>query len=249
MMLEEVFTIGNSLCHMVDVRLKIVFTLFFSFFIALSQKMEVLYCGLFCAVCTIFLARLPWLEVLRRLRVVNFFNLLFWLILPLTLAGENTPQAALFGVPGLLLALQITLKSNAILLMFLAMIATSPFFVVAHALSALHLPDKFVYLLMLTYRYIFVLEAEYKKLATAAKMRCFLAKTSIHTYKTYAYLFGMLLVKASLRGEKVYQAMLCRGFNGAFYSLHTFCFRQLDWFAAAVMFLILLLLIWLQWGG
>ncbi len=247
-MLDETFVVGSSCCHLLDARLKIVFATLFSFFIALSQKTVVLCCGLGCAVCLVALAQLPGREVLKRLRVINLFNLFFWVFIPLTFTREATPDLLLLGMPGLLLALHITLKSNAILLVFLALIATSGFSVIGHALSALRIPDKFVYLLMIAYRYVFVLETEYKKLANAAKTRCFSAGTSLHAYKTYAYLFGMLLVKTSLRGERVYQAMLCRGFSGRFHSLHEFRFCRLEWIAAAVMALVLLLLGWLQWN-
>jgi cobalt/nickel transport system permease protein len=44
----------------------------------------------------------------------------------------------------------------------------------------------------------------------------------LHTYRTYAFLVGMLLVKAVDRAERVRWAMLCRGFQRRFYSLQEF---------------------------
>ena len=44
----------------------------------------------------------------------------------------------------------------------------------------------------------------------------------MHTYRTYAYLLGMLFVRASERSARVHQAMKCRGFDGRFHSLDRF---------------------------
>jgi cobalt/nickel transport system permease protein len=120
------------------------------------------------------------------------------------------------------LAAQITLKSNAIVLAFMALVATMPFSTVGHALHWLRVPDKVVHLMLMTYRYIFVLEQEYQRLSRAARIRGFQPGTNLHTYRTYAYLVGMLFVRAIDRAERVRRAMICRGFKRKFYSLQDF---------------------------
>lgn len=117
-------------------------------------------------------------------------------------------------VEGVGLAARITLKANAILLVFIALVATMPVATLGHALHRLAVPDKLVHLLLFTYRYIHVMEKEYKRLHNAAVIRGFRPRTDRHTYKTYAYLVGMLLVRSLARAERVYDAMLCRGFQG-----------------------------------
>ncbi len=249
-MIDETFAAGISFFHRLDPRLKIVFAVVFSFFIALSNKLTVLACGLGCAIFFVGGARLPAGTVLKRLRIINIFNLLLWLILPLTFEGDilGSVGAFDFTIQGFMLALFITLKSNTILLAFIALVATSGFSAIGHALSALYLPKKLVYLLMLSYRYVFVLEQEYRRLANAAKIRSFHPATNLHTYKTYAYMFGMLLVRASARGERVYQAMLCRGFDGRFHSFYQFRFRQQEWVSLGLMILLMVVLSLLQWN-
>jgi cobalt/nickel transport system permease protein len=74
----------------------------------------------------------------------------------------------------------------------------------------------------MTYRYIAVIQTEYHRLLRAAKFRGFVPGTNIHSYRTYAYLAGMLFVRASRRASRVYDAMRCRGFNGEFHTLDTF---------------------------
>ena len=152
---------------------------------------------------------------------------LFWVILPFTAGGEIVYQLGPLDIQkrGIVLAAQITLKSNAILLALIALTATMSFATLGHAMNQLKFPEKLVYLLLLTYRYIFVIEQEYKKILRAIKIRGFSPGTSLHCYKTYAYVIGMLFVRASARAERVYQAMRCRGFAGKYYSLAEFVSR------------------------
>jgi cobalt/nickel transport system permease protein len=71
----------------------------------------------------------------------------------------------------------------------------------------------------------------------------------MHTYKTYAYLVGMLLVRSSDRAERVRNAMLCRGFSGRFYSLRRFSLKTVDVISLAVMLAFTFALGVLEWKG
>jgi cobalt/nickel transport system permease protein len=66
-------------------------------------------------------------------------------------------------------------------------------------------------------------------------MRGFRPGTNIHTYKTYASIVGMLLVRAAIRAEQVYKAMLCRGFKCKFYCLHEFNTGKKEWLFATAL--------------
>jgi cobalt/nickel transport system permease protein len=170
------------------------------------------------------MARLRIGEVVKRLLVVNGLVVFIWAVIPFTFPGEALFRLGPFSAArgGVELASQITLKSNAIVLAFMALVATMPFSTLGHALHRLRVPDKIVHLLLMTYRYIFVLEQEYQRLIRAARIRGFQPGTNLHTYRTYAYLVGMLFVKAIDRAERVRWAMVCRGFKRKFYSLHEF---------------------------
>ena len=171
------------------------------------------------------------------------------MLLPVTFEGTARFHIGPLALieEGFLLAIQIALKSNAILLAFIPLVSTMTIATLGNALNRIHLPPKMVYLLLIAYRYVFVIEQEYQRLVTAIKVRAFEPKTNLHTYRTYAYLFGILLVRASARAERVYQAMLCRGFNGKFYCINRFSFTGTDRIAALIMSLILILLGNLEW--
>jgi cobalt/nickel transport system permease protein len=99
------------------------------------------------------------------------------------------------------------------------------------------------HLLLFTYRYIYVFEQEYRRLVQAMKIRGFQARTNLHTYRSYAYLAAMLLVRSFDRAERVFAAMRCRGFNGTFYSLKSFSWQRRDgiFLGASVLALLALL--------
>jgi cobalt/nickel transport system permease protein len=248
-MIEEPFAEGNSVIHRIDPRFRVVAATLLSIIIALSFKVEALVAALAIACVTLVVARLDPRKVVRRLAVVAGFLVLLWLVLPITHRG--TPQftvgTLILTREGLLLALQITLKSFSILALLIALVATMSVATLGNALHRLGVPGKFTQLLMVSYRYIFVIEQEYQRLVRAAKIRGFQPGTNLHTYRTYAYLAGMLFVRASLRARRVYQAMLCRGFCGRYISLQTFKTGVQDPVFAVFMVVALFTLIYLEW--
>jgi cobalt/nickel transport system permease protein len=162
------------------------------------------------------LSRLEAVAVLKRLLAANTFTVFLWLTLPLTYGGVEVVKLGPLQLSGegIRLAALITIKTNTIVLALLALLATSRIAGLGHALEGLHLPKHLCFLLLFSYRYIFVIYQEYRKLTRAAQLRCFVPTTNIHTYRTYGYLFGMTLVRSWNRAIRVHQAMLLRGFNG-----------------------------------
>ena len=240
---------GASPVHRIDPRLRVGAAVLFSCTAAVCGRFEPLFVCLMTAVALTVMARLDPRQVVRRLLLVNGLILFLWAVLPLTTEGSAVLTIGPVAVTdeGLLLSARITLKSNAILLALIALVATQPIGTLGHALNRMKMPDKLVHLLLITYRYIFVLEQEYSRLARAARVRCFTPKTGIHTYRTYAYLAGMLFVRASVRAQRVYQAMLCRGFRGRYISLQNFKSGLQNHVFAVFMFIALVTLIYLEW--
>ena len=223
-MLREPFAVGDSPVHGLDPRIRLLSAVVYSCAVALCREFPALLTALAVSMALVALARLQAAEVLKRLLVVNGLVVFIWAMIPFTFPGEALFHLGPFGAAreGIELAAQITLKSNAIILAFMALVATMPFATAGHALHRLRVPDKIVHLLLMTYRYIFVIEQEYQRLVRAAGIRGFRPGTNLHTYRTYAYLVGMLFVRAVERAERVRWAMLCRGFKRKFYSLHEF---------------------------
>jgi cobalt/nickel transport system permease protein len=248
-MIQETFATGNSPIHRMDPRLKLIACTVFSFQTALSMAFLTLLTGFLAGVSMLAVGRLDFRVVCKRLFLINGFILLFWFVVPVTFPGTSVFSVGPlnFTMEGILLSARITIKSNAIMIAFMALLGTSSLAVLGHAMSCLKIPDKLVHLFLLTYRYLFVIEQEYHRLARAARVRCFQPATSLHTYKTYAYLIGMLFVRASVRAERVYHAMLCRGFNRKFYSLQKFCLTRMDWLWVIFFGFLVLIMGFFEW--
>lgn len=227
----EEFALGDSWVHDLDPRGKILVTLLFSVVVALNRHLAGTALSLMLPLALLAAARLSVEKVLVRLAIVNGFIVFIWLFLPFTTPGETIYTLGPLGVQreGIHTALLITLKSNSIILMVIALLGTSQIFTLVHALSHLWVPDKLVHLFFFCFRYIHVIHDEYHRLINAMKMRGFKPKTNVHTYRAYAYLIGMLLVRSFDRSKRIMQAMKCRGFKGRFYILHHYQMKHADY--------------------
>jgi len=215
-MMDERFTKGNSFLHTTAPKVKVIIAIVFVTVVALSNSYSVVSTGLTVSLFTLLAAQLEITSVLKRLLAANSFTLFIWLTIPLTYGGDPLGSIGplVFSREGCQLAALITLKTNAIVLCLLALLSTSSIASIGHALEGLRVSPMFCFLLLFSYRYIFVIYQEYQKLLRAARMRCFTPSTSVHTYRTYGYLFGMTMVKSWNRASNIHKAMVLRGFNG-----------------------------------
>ncbi len=250
-MISEAFVEARSLVSRIDPRIRVAAAAGYTSVVAVCDDLTALVASLGVSALLVILARLPLLKVAGRLTVVAGFLALIWALLPLTYGGPVMGRLGplVFHAPGVRLALQITLKSVAIVTAFIALVATMDIATLGHSLLRLGVPAKVAYLLLMTYRYIFVLEQEYQRLLRAARIRGFKPGTNLHSYRTFAYLVGMLFVRASNRAQRVHQAMKCRGFRGRFYSLARFRASAGSWLFALLMAAVCTGLIWMQTKG
>jgi len=245
MHLEE-FSAGDSFFHRMDPRIKFIVFLPLVFVIALSKDITLGAVFLLLAVGSIFVARVSLKALLRRLAVVNVFILFLWITLPFSIEGKTLFSLGRFSfsLEGAVYTFGITLKANAIFLFTISILGTTEVFSLAHALLHLKLPRKLIELFFFFYRYISVLHKEYERLFQAVKMRAFSPRTNLHTWRTYAYLVGMLFIRSYERSQRVYQALILRGFKGEFPLISHFKLRKQDVaFAVAAYGIIIFLLI------
>jgi cobalt/nickel transport system permease protein len=247
--LTEPFAVGNSFVHRLDPRAKILIAALFSLVVALTYDLAILTAAAIVAVAGLAAARLSLKKVWWRLVVVNGFILVMWLFLPFT-----TPGTTLFTVLGLKATVEgigyavlITVKSNTIVLACIVLLSTSSVFNLVHALHYLYVPDKLVHIFFFSFRYLHVINLEYIRLTNAMKVRCFTPRNNLHTYKSFAYLIGMLILKSYERSRRVYNAMLCRGFKGRFYVLEHGKFQVSDWLFFIISLLFISALVLVQW--
>ena len=247
MHLEE-FAEGKSLFHRLDPRVKFLTFIPYVIVLAVSQGLEIPITGLVVSSIMVVIAELNMKKLLSRLIVVNIFVLTLWLFIPFSYPGEELfsigPLTA--SKEGVLYVLSITMKTNAIVLATIAILGTSEVFSLAHAFVHLKAPNKLVHLFFFFYRYISVLHEEFTRLKRAMIIRSFKPGTDLHTYKSYAYLVGMLIVSSYERAQRIYSAMLCRGFTGRFPVIDHFSLRKSDIIFGLLMSVVTLVMIYIM---
>lgn len=199
-----------------DPRLRIVLAALFAVVTVGLGDLRALAAALVLAALAALLARLPLKATLVRLLAVDGFLVPVLLLLPFTHPG--TPVASLGPWPvtaeGLAHAVAILVTATAVVLALLALVGSIEPALLGPALAGLGLPEPLTRLFILTTRYIPVLHGELARLRLAMKARAFRPRGDRHTWRSYGYLFGMLLVRSFERSERIVAAMLCRGYSG-----------------------------------
>ncbi len=235
-MFDEPFAHGSTPVHGLDPRVRLAMTGIFSVCVALLREPGTAGAALLMAMAVLALSAPPAGPLCRRVALVNIFVAFLWLTVPLTMPGETifTLGPLTASREGVALVWLVTLKSNAILLAFMALVTTMDSPTMGHALSRLGVPSKLVFLFLFTYRYLHVIADEWQRLLTAARLRGFTPRTGMHTYRTIGNLLAMVLVNSFDRSGRVYQAMVLRGFEGRFVSVVRFRAQRQDALFAAL---------------
>ena len=220
-----------------DPRIKIASLGVFVFCVALLDSIPLAFTGLGLAITLLLLARLPMHFVMHGLEFVVIFLIPFFLVLPLTYPGE--PAFHIFGLPfaweGLRIATMIVVKAIAVVISTYAIFGTTRFDVSMIALQRLRCPSMLVQMFLFTYRFIFVFIDEMKRMDTAMKARGFIKHFDMKTMTTVGNFIGTLLVRSFERTERVYKAMLSKGYTGEFHTLREFKSTTRDWVKAVLI--------------
>lgn len=228
-----------------DPRLKIASLGIFVLGVALIKTLPMALAALASAMVIVCLASLPLSFVAQGVKWVAVFLIPFLLIMPLSYPGD--PAFHVVGLPfaweGFRLALAITVKALAIVIVAYAMFGSSRFDISMIALQRLKCPKIIVQMLLFTYRYVFVFLAEMQRMDTAMRSRGFVKRANRRTLQVMGDFVGTLLVRSFERTERIYKAMLSKGYQGEFHTLVIFEATSKD-IAKAVMVLILTFLLW-----
>lgn len=191
----------------------------------------------------------PWFLIKRSLLVLPFMLAAF--TVAFTLPGTvlwSGPMGLSISDTGLVRFLSILSRGWISVQMAVLLTATTRFPDLLHALRHLRVPAIFVSILAFMYRYLFILADEVARLlraraARSARLPAQPAGRSIWWRATVAgNMVGQLLVRSMERSDRVYQAMLARGYQGELLTMNPHVMVAFDWFilGAAVLGLLLL---------
>ncbi|MDI7260456.1 MAG: cobalt ECF transporter T component CbiQ [Thermodesulfobacteriota bacterium] len=113
---------------------------------------------------------------------------------------------------------------------------TTPLSEVIKALKVFRLPDTMLMVIMLTYKYLFILMRTLEEMHLARKSRLIGGVKEAEMRRWIANRMAFLFRKTQIRCDEVFKAMVGRGFHG---DIKVYAFHKmdaLDWFAAGLLF-------------
>jgi cobalt/nickel transport system permease protein len=133
--------------------------------------------------------------------------------------------------------------------MAILLTATTRFPDLLHALHHLRVPQLMVAIISFMYRYLFVLTDEAMRLMRAREARSARPKSGARGSRSIVWrarvsgnMVGQLFLRSYERSDRVYNAMLARGYRGQFLTINPHVMRAADWSMGAMAVAILLLL-------
>jgi len=240
-----------SLVNQWDPRIKIAALGVLIFAIALVKTLPVAVVAFALAVFLIWLTALPFHFVSHGLSFVLIFLVPFFIIMPLSYPGESafTILGVGFAWEGFRLAALIFLKAISIVMVTYSIFGSSRFDVSMFALQKLKCPKVVVQMLLFTYRYTFVFLDEMKRMHTSMSARGFVPRTNMRTMNVFGHFVGTLLIRSFERTDRVYKAMLSKGYQGDLHVLVTFESRPSDFIKAGIAILIAVTLVAIDLSG
>jgi cobalt/nickel transport system permease protein len=223
----EFFNIGyldrlsyrNTVIHRLDPRGKVVATMLFVTTVISYPKYEVISLIPFFLfpLFMLTLSDTPFRYILKKVLVVSPFAIFIGIFNPLFDTGTVALTENLSISSGWISFLSIMIKFILTISAALILIATTSFPGVCLALNRLGVPAPFTSQLLFLYRYIFVLMEETMRMVRARDMRSFGGVGK--GIRVFTRLTGILFIRTVERAERIYNAMLSRGFRGTFPSM------------------------------
>lgn len=210
----DILSYKDTVVQRLDARIKAVVTLFFIVAVISFPKYEVFGLAPFFLypVVLMALADVPFMFILKKVAFVSPFAVFVGIFNPIL---DRDTVFVLFGMPvsgGWLSFASILVKFALTVSAALVLIATTSFPAVCGALGRMGAPKLFVSQLLFLYRYLFVLMEEAMRMLRARDMRSFGRRGMGPSVA--AGIMGALFIRTVERSERIYSAMLSKGFKG-----------------------------------
>lgn len=219
----------DSPAHRLDARAKAVVTLAFILVVMSFPRHDVSALVPFLLYPVILTAagRIPARELFKKILLAAPFALAVGLFNPF-LDRQPVAAAGPFVITGGWLSFaSILFRFLLTVWAALAWVACTGMFRLAAGLEQLGLPRVFVVQLLFLYRYLFVIADEGARMTRSVGVRA--GERRALRLRVYGSLVGHLLLRSMDRAERVYRAMVSRGFDGEIRGVRRTPFRRSDW--------------------
>ncbi len=212
----------KSPIHLLNPVLKTTFALVFVIFITTIplQRYQEYFFYFLILIILVFLSKFPILYILKKSLLILPFVFLVAIFLPFYLNDENywIIKIGIYNLKiskmGMIKFLNLIIKSWLAIITMILLSSTTRFRDLLYAFYTLKLPSILILLLSFMYRYIFIIYDEAQKMYYAAILRSGKKLNIIQSIKIISKIIGVLFIRSYERSERVYYAMIARGFNG-----------------------------------
>ncbi|MFC1991256.1 cobalt ECF transporter T component CbiQ [Chloroflexota bacterium] len=225
----------DSFIHRLDPRTKLITTLLFILVVISTPPTgwQVFVFYLLLIGILMLLSRVPILYILKRSLVIIPFVLMITIFIPFFKEGEVAGSYNIWmwqvsvTYNGLQVLWNVLFKAWLSILSLILLTSTTTLANLLRGLEKLRMPRIMIMILSFMYRYIFVLVDEVLRMKQARDSRNF-GGSRLWQIRTIGNMIGTLFIRSYERGERVYAAMMARGFDGQIRTLERLKFRKAD---------------------
>jgi len=227
----------KSPIHGLEPRIKIISFTILIFSVVFIENINIAVLSLFIALSILLVSRLPLKFILKRVKVILVFVVPILVLMPFTVPGEVLWSCGLLTVSkeGLYFGFLVAIRSLTAIILVITLLGSQKFETTLKGLALLKIPDIIIQMLLFTYRYIFVMIDEFICIWSAMRSKGYKFRTNMSGLKVIGNLIGVLLVKSYERAERVYMAMIAKGYSGKPVSFAQFSITGKDYFAGIII--------------
>jgi len=242
----DIYSDKDSPIHKIDPRIKILISILLIIFaVTTNNLLEFIVLSLILLI-SIYFSNISIKNIfIRSLKIIPFI-LILSIFIPFMKGGSTLIQFK-FIIPitiqkeGLILFSKIVLRSYFVVLITIILITTTRFTSLLKGFEGLKFPHVFILILSFMYRYIFLFFDEFERLLRARNSRM-IKPGMFLKIKSLAYVIGTMFLRTFERSERVYEAMISRGFTGEIITMEQMSVKKLDIIILSFVFLILLIM-------
>ena len=207
-----------------DPRIKIIYTFFFIFIVTTGIQTQLSFFSfLAIEIILIILNKISLGIIVRRIMIIFPFMILAGVLLPF-FSDKGEPieiMGFLVDSWGLNRFLEICMKASLSVISLTILLETTAFPDILKGLELLRVPQFMIFIISFIYRYFIIILKEGKRMKIARDARS-RDGSFLWQLKTIGSILGQLFIRSFERSERIYQAMVVRGYSGSIRTVTTF---------------------------
>lgn len=204
----------NTFIHALDPRAKFIGFMVLIFTFSFIKSLSLLPFIIFITASIFISSKISFAYLLKKWCLPSFFIVTMSLFLVFFSKGETLLSLGPLDIKleGIIAMILIVIKFLCIFTIMITLFETTNFLTIIKVMDSLGLPSILTDMTMFTYRYLFELGENLNSMQIAMRMRGF-KNTKLKDMVHLASLFGTILVRSYEKSERVYQAMVLRGYG------------------------------------